>query len=189
MTYTPPEELLHCQRCTLCNVRTNVVPGDGTGSSGILIVGLGPGKTEDLCGVPFIGAAGKLLDKLLATVGISRAEAFITNRVKCLPVENRPTPDQIERCRPWLLHEIESLRPTVGILLGQYAASFAFPGMSMHECNGLWTVKEGVTWTATYHPAAAVRGQTNLIPEMAKVMAMTLALSSVSSPTTPASTA
>jgi uracil-DNA glycosylase family 4 len=91
--------------------------------------------------------------------------------VKCLPVDNKPTPEQVQACSHWLRSEIQQVRPLVGILLGQVAASYAFPGMSMHECNGLWTSKEGITWTTTYHPAAVLRGQRELMTEIVKVLA------------------
>jgi len=165
------DDLPSCTACSLAGHRRNVVPGVGSGSSGILIMGLGPGYSEDLAGAPFVGPAGKLLDRLLGMIQLSREDVYITNRVKCLPVDNKPTPEQVGACEHWLRSEIQQVRPSVGILLGQVAASYAFPGMSMHECNGLWTSKEGITWTTTYHPAAVLRGQRELITTIATVLA------------------
>jgi len=165
------DELQACSRCSLSSRRRNVVGGVGSGTSGIMIVGLAPGYSEDLAGAPFVGPAGKLLDRLLEMIQLSREDVYITNRVKCLPVDNKPTPEQVGACEHWLRSEIQQVRPSVGILLGQVAASYAFPGMSMHECNGLWTSKEGITWTTTYHPAAVLRGQRELITTIATVLA------------------
>ena len=165
------DDLPSCTACSLASHRRNVVPGAGSGASGILFCGLGPGYSEDLAGAPFVGPAGKLLDRILGMIRLSREDVYITNRVKCLPVDNKPTPEQVGACEHWLRSEIQQVRPSVGILLGQVAASYAFPGMSMHECNGLWTSKEGITWTTTYHPAAVLRGQRELMTEIVKVLA------------------
>jgi DNA polymerase len=165
------DDLPSCTACSLFEHAHNVVPGAGSGISGLMLVGLGPGYSEDLAGAPFVGPAGKLLDRLLGMIRLSREEVYITNRVKHLPVDNKPTPEQVAACEHWLRLEIQQVRPSVGILLGQVAASYAFPGMSMHECNGLWTSKEGITWTTTYHPAAVLRGQRELITTIATVLA------------------
>jgi len=165
------DDLPACTACSLAYNRRNVVPGTGSGISGLMFVGLGPGFSEDLAGAPFVGPAGKLLDRILGMIQLCREDVYTTNRVKCLPIDNRPTPEQIGACEHWLRLEIQQVRPAVGILLGQVAASYAFPGMSMRECNGLWTSKEGITWTTTYHPAAVLRGQRELLTAIVTVLA------------------
>jgi len=174
---------LDCQQCRLAQTRRNVVPGVGTGQSGLLIVGLGPGYSEDLVGAPFVGPAGRLLDRILASLSLEREDVYITNLVKCKPENNRPRPDEIEACSTWLAEELEELagKATVAILLGQFAAGIAFPGLTMHAANGLFTMKGDLVWTATYHPAAVLRGQPALYPEILRTFARATALATSTS--------
>jgi DNA polymerase len=112
----------HCQKCTLAAGRTQVVCGDGNPQAEIMFVGEAPGYYEDREGIPFVGAAGKLLDRLLEDIGLQRADIFIANVVKCRPPQNRdPRPEEVEACQPYLFHQIELIRPRVICTLGNFA--------------------------------------------------------------------
>lgn len=117
------ETLKDCRRCSLAEGRTNVVPGAGSASAEIMIVGEAPGYNEDIQGKPFVGAAGKLLDELLQEIlGIRRDDVYIANVLKCRPPENRdPTPIEIDTCKPFLLRQIEIISPMVICALGNFA--------------------------------------------------------------------
>ncbi len=113
-----------CGRCPLSAGRTNAVPGEGDGSSGILLVGEAPGRNEDETGRPFCGAAGRNLDLALKEAGILRPTVFVTSIVKCRPPENRdPTPAERAACRPHLLDQVAALRPRVLVALGRHGLS------------------------------------------------------------------
>jgi DNA polymerase len=112
-----------CKRCRLCEERNNLVFGVGNPQAELMFVGEGPGRDEDLKGEPFVGRAGKLLDKIIAAMKLSREVVYIANVVKCRPPENRnPAPDEIETCEPFLLRQIEIIRPRVIVCLGTFAA-------------------------------------------------------------------
>ena len=116
------DSLTDCAKCGLCENRTQVVFGVGSPSAELLFVGEGPGFHEDRQGEPFVGAAGKLLNELLAGIGLSRADVYIANVVKCRPPENRdPAPDEIEACSPHLMEQIAIIRPRVICTLGRFA--------------------------------------------------------------------
>ncbi len=113
-----------CTACRLHSTRTNTVPGEGNPVAGILVVGEGPGQNEDLQGIPFVGAAGHLLDRLLGKAGIhGRGQYFITNVVRCRPPGNRdPEDDEVRACAPFLREQIEIIQPKVIIAVGRFAA-------------------------------------------------------------------
>jgi DNA polymerase len=114
--------LHNCQRCRLSSGRTQVVFGTGNPQADIMFVGEAPGFYEDRQGEPFVGAAGKLLTELLQSVGLSRADIFIANVIKCRPPNNRdPLPDEIDTCKPFLLQQIECIRPKLVCTLGNFA--------------------------------------------------------------------
>lgn len=114
--------LHNCQRCRLSSGRTRVVFGTGNPQADIMFVGEAPGFYEDRQGEPFVGAAGKLLTELLQSVGLSRADIFIANVIKCRPPNNRdPLPDEIDTCKPFLLQQIECIRPKLVCTLGNFA--------------------------------------------------------------------
>ena len=116
------KEVAACERCPLAATRTRVVFGAGNADADLMFVGEAPGQQEDLQGLPFVGRAGKLLDELLAGVGLSRDEVFITNVLKSRPPGNRdPQPDEIEACRPYLDRQIELIEPSVICTLGNFA--------------------------------------------------------------------
>jgi DNA polymerase len=115
--------LYNCQRCKLAKLgRTQVVFGTGNPTASIMFVGEAPGSNEDQKGEPFVGAAGKLLDKLLESAGLSRAQVYIANVIKCRPPNNRdPEPDEVETCKPFLLQQIEMIQPKLVCTLGNWA--------------------------------------------------------------------
>ena len=118
-------EVAECRRCSLCEGRTQIVFGDGNPASQVLIVGEAPGKNEDLEGKPFVGAAGKYLNELLAIAGLEREDVFIANVLKCRPPQNRnPLPDEIEACAPYLRQQTRIIDPKVIVTLGNFSTKF-----------------------------------------------------------------
>ena len=157
-----------CERCSaLAATRTQVVFGAGNADADLLFVGEAPGAKEDEQGVPFVGAAGKLLSELLAEVGIARDDVFIANVLKCRPPQNRnPEPEEIERCSPWLWRQIELIEPIVVITLGNFATKLLRGDAA--GISGLHgQVEERVLGTRrvrlmpSYHPAAALYQRSN----------------------------
>ena len=111
-----------CQQCRLASGRTQVVFGTGNPQARIMFVGEAPGYYEDQQGIPFVGAAGKLLTQLLESVGLSRSEIYIANVIKCRPPNNRdPLPDEVETCKPYLLQQIQLIKPKLVCSLGNFA--------------------------------------------------------------------
>jgi len=111
-----------CTRCPLSATRTQVVFGSGSGTADLMFVGEAPGFHEDKQGVPFVGAAGQLLGKLLECIGLTRDDVFVANVLKCRPPGNRdPQPDEISACAPWLDRQLELIRPRVIVTLGNFA--------------------------------------------------------------------
>ena len=123
-----------------------------------MIVGEAPGQNEDQQGEPFVGAAGKLLDQLLNGIGLSRADVFITNILKCRPPGNRdPQPLEVEACSQYLEQQQRLIKPEVVLLLGRHALARLLPGYeSISRVHGKVIVKDGVTYIPIYHPAAAL---------------------------------
>jgi uracil-DNA glycosylase len=116
------QEASGCTRCRLAEGRTQVVFGVGDANADLMFVGEAPGFHEDKQGYPFVGQAGKLLDKLLAGIGLERADVYIANVIKCRPPGNRdPVPDEIEACEPYLFRQIELIEPRVIATLGNFA--------------------------------------------------------------------
>ncbi|HXN78684.1 MAG TPA: uracil-DNA glycosylase [Candidatus Dormibacteraeota bacterium] len=147
-----------CTKCGLHATRTQAVPGTGPCPADIMIVGEAPGFNEDRQGEPFVGAAGKLLDTLLARIGLSRADVFITNVLKCRPPMNRdPMPNEAESCSPYLKRQLELVRPKVVLILGRHALERLMPGQgSITRVHGTLVKRGGVAYVPLYHPAAAL---------------------------------
>jgi len=148
-----------CRLCPLCEGRTRTVPGEGDPSARLMLVGEGPGESEDLSGRPFVGRAGELLDRILASMDAPRATVFIANVVKCRPPKNRaPLPDEREACRPYLRRQIELVRPRVLLALGSTAAEALLgvkkPLVELRNRVHRW---DGIPLIITYHPAALLR--------------------------------
>ena len=147
-----------CTRCTLSQKRTKAVPGEGSRSADIVFVGEGPGFHEDQQGRPFVGPAGRLLDELLASVGLDRKDVYITNMIKCRPPNNRdPLPGEIEACKPYLDEQIEMIAPKVVVALGRYSFSKFFPDEPIGKARGKPRRWNGLIVYPMYHPAAALR--------------------------------
>jgi uracil-DNA glycosylase len=112
-----------CTRCRLAEGRTQVVFGSGNPDAELMFVGEAPGFHEDQQGIPFVGQAGKLLEKLLAGIGLERTDVYIANVIKCRPPQNRnPEPDEVEQCEPFLFRQIATIKPKVIVALGKFAA-------------------------------------------------------------------
>ena len=148
-----------CQRCRLCDSRTNVVPGEGNVKAALMLIGEGPGKDEDLTGRPFVGAAGRLLEKALLAIGHSRETVYIANTVKCRPPGNRtPAPDEMEACLFYLRAQVALIRPKVIVLLGASASRAVLgPSTRITRDRGQWVERKGVWIMPTFHPAALLR--------------------------------
>jgi uracil-DNA glycosylase family 4 len=117
------EQICKCRQCPLGSLRTNAVPGEGDIKARIMFVGEGPGAEEDAQGRPFVGRAGKMLDRIINACGLARKEVWIGNILKCRPPENRdPRPEEIEACLPYLQRQIEIINPEVIVALGAHAA-------------------------------------------------------------------
>ena len=155
------QQCMSCNKCKLCETRNHVVFGVGDQNAEILFVGEGPGEQEDLQGEPFVGAAGKLLDDMLAIIGLHRGNVYIANTVKCRPPENRDPLDEEKRmCRGWLDRQMAMLRPKIVICLGRHAAKELIrEEFRISEEHGQWFEKDGVFYTAVYHPAALLRNE------------------------------
>lgn len=148
-----------CTRCKLCESRTHTVPGEGPDGARLVVVGEGPGRTEDETGRPFVGQAGDLLTKILAAIGLSREAVFICNVVKCRPPQNRtPAYDEIAACVPYLFRQLELLRPAVILAMGNTAAQTLLnTKQSLGAMRGKIHRFRGTPVIVTYHPAALLR--------------------------------
>lgn len=152
------ELIKNCINCELSLTRTHAVPGEGSFNAKIMLVGEAPGHYEDNSGIPFVGAAGKLLTKLLNSINLSRDDVFITNIVKCRPPNNRdPSPNEISQCSPYLRKQIELINPRLIITLGRHSLSYFVPNTPIGKAHGTIIKQDGYTIYPTYHPAAALR--------------------------------
>ena len=153
------EECLHCRACTLADTRTNVVFGVGAENAEVLFIGEAPGASEDAQGEPFVGRAGKLLDDMLAMIGLDRSRVYITNSVKCRPPQNRdPLNIEQEACSQWLETQIRLIQPKIIICLGRIAAmKYIRDDFKITREHGQWFERDGILRTALYHPAAILR--------------------------------
>jgi len=151
--------VLNCRKCALAESRTKVVFGAGNRNADLLFVGEAPGKNEDLQGVPFVGQAGHLLDKILAAIKLKRSEVYIGNILKCRPPNNRtPNSDEIKQCEPYLLNQIDLIKPAVIVCLGLTAAKTLLRVESnLRDLRGKVFNYHGVDLVVTYHPAALLR--------------------------------
>jgi DNA polymerase len=149
-----------CTRCRLAQGRTQVVYGTGSSSAELMFVGEGPGYYEDKQGEPFVGAAGQLLNRMLAEIGIEREDVYIANVVLCRPPGNRdPLPDEIEACSPWLTEKIQIIDPRVIVTLGNFATRFILDRpVSISHVRGQRFPWNGRTVIPTFHPAAILHG-------------------------------
>lgn len=153
------EVALGCPRCRLAETRGHVVFGEGNPDADVLVVGEAPGAEEDRTGRPFVGRAGKLLDLLLGSVGLSREAVYICNVLKCRPPGNRnPQPDEVEACSPYLLRQVELVKPRVIAAFGTFAAQTLLGTTTpIGKLRGRVHDYHGLPLVATYHPAALLR--------------------------------
>lgn len=148
-----------CRACSLCGTRTQTVFADGDPGARLLFVGEAPGRDEDAQGLPFVGRAGQLLNKMIAAIDLKREEVYICNVLKCRPPDNRvPAPDEVERCRPFLEQQIAIVNPALICALGLSAAQALLQTKSsMSAMRGKTFAFRGVPVIPTYHPAALLR--------------------------------
>ena len=149
-----------CTRCRLSAGRTQVVFGVGNPHADLMFIGEGPGYHEDKQGEPFVGAAGQLLNRMLAEIGIERSDVYINNVVSCRPPGNRdPLPDEIEACRTWLMERVLLIDPRIIVTLGNFATRTILDRpVSISRVRGERFTWEGRTVIPTFHPAAILRG-------------------------------
>ena len=141
----------------VCEQATNMVPGEGSATAAVVVVGEAPGANEDAQGLPFVGRAGKLLDELLAQAGLTRDEVFITNVVKARPPGNRdPRADEVAHHWPWLERELAALRPQLVVPVGRHALARFAPAAKISEAHGR-LIDGSPPLFPLYHPAAALR--------------------------------
>ncbi|HET9015056.1 MAG TPA: uracil-DNA glycosylase [Thermomicrobiaceae bacterium] len=146
-----------CTLCELHRMRTRAVPGNGNPNSDIMFIGEGPGWHEDRQGLPFVGAAGQFLDEMLAKIGLTRAEVFVTNVVKCRPPGNRdPLPDEIAACAPYLDEQVELIKPRLVVTLGRFSMARWFPTERISRVHGQPRRFGDLVVVPMYHPAAAL---------------------------------
>jgi uracil-DNA glycosylase len=148
-----------CTRCKLCNHRTRIVFGEGNPKAHLVFVGEGPGADEDATGRPFVGRAGKLLDKIIEAMEFKRSDVYICNVVKCRPPENRaPEPDEVDACRGFLFRQLKMIRPKVIVALGA-PALHCLTGTreGITKARGQWREWNGSRLIATYHPSYLLR--------------------------------
>ena len=156
-------EVTGCPLCKLARTRKNTVPGEGQLAAKIMFVGEAPGRSEDDKGRPFVGAAGRILDEMLAKAGIQRSQVFITNVVKCRPPNNRvPEDDEVSACMPYLDRQIALIRPRIICILGRTAYSSLLGGSSITANRGKVIEKAGQKYFLTIHPAAAIYNKSML---------------------------
>lgn len=153
------EDIGDCKRCKLCEQRTNIVFGSGSGKAELVFIGEGPGHDEDVQGLPFVGRAGKLLTQMIEAMGLRRDEVYICNVVKCRPPQNRaPEPDEVETCSPFLFRQLAVIHPKAIVCLGATAfQSLMASKLSISRLRGQWLDFRGTPMLATYHPAYLLR--------------------------------
>lgn len=151
-----------CTECPLHETRNRVVFGVGDPNAEILFVGEGPGEQEDLQGEPFVGPAGKLLDDILSIIDLDRQNIYIANIVKCRPPRNRdPLETEQEACIGYLRNQTALIKPKIIVCLGRIAATKLIrPDFRITREHGTWTFRNGVWFTAVYHPSALLRDVT-----------------------------
>ena len=153
------QELGDCQRCNLCEVRKNLVFGEGNYNADLVFVGEAPGAEEDRQGKPFVGRAGQLLTRIIEAMGLTREEVYICNILKCRPPENRnPKPEEIRACEPFLIKQLETINPRVICALGTFAAKTLLKtDAPISSLRGRFHSYQGIKLMPTYHPAYLLR--------------------------------
>ncbi len=171
------EEIGDCQRCIkLCKDRTHIVFGDGDPCAKLVFVGEGPGHDEDVQGLPFVGRAGQLLNKIIEAMGFKRSQVYICNIVKCRPPGNRnPERDEIEACEPFLIKQLEVIHPQIIVCLGTHATQTLLRTKEpISRLRGHFYDYQGIKLMPTFHPAYLLRNPPDkrlVWEDMQKVMA------------------
>ncbi len=170
-------DLGECTRCKLHTTRNKIVFGDGSSKAELVFVGEGPGRDEDMQGLPFVGRAGKLLTQMIEAMGLQRQDVYICNVVKCRPPENRtPEKDEVAECSPFLLRQIDAIAPKVIVCLGAIAAQTLLEtNRGISQFRGQWLEFRGRKLMATYHPAYLLRNPSakgEVWKDLQKVMAV-----------------
>lgn len=153
---------MQCRACGLCATRSHVVFGVGDQNADIVFVGEGPGEQEDLKGEPFVGPAGKLLDDMLSIIDLDREKVYIANIVKCRPPHNRdPEPQEQDACVGYLQEQIRLIAPKIIVCLGRISAKRLIrEDFRITKEHGTWVEKDGIWYSAIYHPSALLRDHT-----------------------------
>ena len=153
-------EVSNCTDCPLHKNRSRAVPGEGPENAEIMLIGEAPGFNEDKQGRPFVGAAGQFLEKLLASANLSREDVYITNTVKCRPLNNRdPLPVEMAACRKYLDRQIAAIAPKIIVTLGRHSLTSFLPKETITKARGRPRSVNGTTLFPMYHPAAALHQQ------------------------------
>jgi len=150
-----------CTKCPLCETRTHTVFGEGSPRARIMLIGEGPGRDEDVLGRPFVGKAGQLLDKMLASIDLTRNDVYIANILKCRPPRNRdPQPSEAAACIGYLRAQAALIRPPILVCLGRIAAQYILgQEVRITRDRGVWRNVKGFDIMPTYHPAALLRNE------------------------------
>ena len=153
------DSIKDCLECPLGKTRKNIVLGEGNPNANIVFVGEAPGKQEDLQGLPFVGRSGKLLDKMLSSINLSRDDVYILNVLKCRPPDNRdPSKMEIEKCEPYLKRQLKIIKPKLIVALGRISAmTILRTKESLTNMRNQIFDYEGIDFLVTYHPAALLR--------------------------------
>ena len=151
--------ICECQKCPLGKTRNNFVFGVGNPQADIVFIGEAPGEKEDLLGIPFVGRAGKLLDKILSAIKLSRDDIYICNVLKCRPPNNRnPLPIEVEKCEPYLINQLKIINPKLIVSLGRVSAcTLLKTNKSLKDLRNQQFKYAGIDLLVTYHPAALLR--------------------------------
>ncbi len=165
------------EACAMCPLHEGIhhkVPGQGDEHAPLMLIGEGPGQQEDLSGRPFVGAAGQLLDKMLAAIGLTREQVYICNIVKCRPPQNRvPEPDERAACMDYLRAQVALVRPKVIVCLGSTPTrALLGDDMRITRDRGVWQLRKGVWFMPTFHPAALLRDEDKKRPAWADFQAI-----------------
>ena len=154
-----------CNKCKLCTNRTNIVFGTGNKEAKLMMIGEGPGADEDKEGLPFVGKAGKLMNKAFEGIGINRDEIYIANIVKCRPPSNRvPEQDEADACLNYLRNQVVLIKPKIIVLLGSTALkNILGKDYQITATRGKWIEKKGIMYMPTWHPAALLRDENKKI--------------------------
>lgn len=155
------DDVKSCTKCELCKTRKNAVFGEGNTAAKIMFIGEGPGRDEDELGRPFVGRAGQLLDKMLASINLTRNDVYIANILKCRPPGNRdPLPHEAAACLDYLRAQVAMIRPSILVCLGRISAGYILgQEVRISRDRGVWRESKGFFIMPTYHPAALLRNE------------------------------